>query len=167
MKNTILLFSFLFSSLLHAQEIKEGTLTNRDIMDTLDMKAWVWDVEDSEGFKTIKVDIEAHQRDREERWKEPNVAGHTMVYSKARTDDRVVVVIQGNRVFLKVGNIYGDLSIDLGDYKLEQPTYTNVGSIGQRVDDGFIIMSQSIERNISREAIDTKDFYLLVKITTE
>jgi len=166
-KNIIVIPLILLSSFaLFAEEIKEGTITNRDILDALDMKAWSWDIHDKEGFRSVTVDVEVYERNKANDWEKVDVAGHGFSSSDMRHSERVVLVLRDRKIFLKVGQTYSDLSIKLDNSRLKNSFYHNVNSIGEIIDGGFIIMSEYIEKNRATTAIDDRNFYVLVKITT-
>jgi hypothetical protein len=163
----ISIFLLLTCTLLHADTITEGSITQRDILDVLGIKAWTWEIKDPQGFDSVSVDVEVYKRNKSGEWEAPISSGHDRSYTDKKKTERIVFTIQNDTLFLKVGDGHGELNIDLADYDLERPVFHNVGSTGTKIEGGFIVASQFIERNRSTDALDDRDFYILIRITSD
>jgi hypothetical protein len=165
MKKIIVILGLIACSMAYGSNITAGDVTQKDVLDSLGMKAWAWDIQDDQGFDSVTVDVEIFKRNKQGKWENLKSSGHGRSYAENRKFERVVLIIRDDTLFLKVGDSYGELDIDLEDYDIESLVFHDVGGTGKKVDDGIIVASQFIQRNMITSSIEDRDFYILVRIT--
>lgn len=167
MKLLLILFSLLLYVSLVGETIQRGTIDQRDILDALEMNVWAWDIKNETGFKETYARISIYQRDSNGEWRQQSTHSHGRASTDSRTEDSIVLFQRAGAFVLKVGNGVVRLDNVLDDFDLEALVFHDVGGVGSKTQDGYIIASQFIQRNRSTDKLEDRDFYVIVEIETD